>query len=362
MNEEIEKELDKRLAKTNGRSYVRDQRISAERMQREQRFASSRKRKNDSLQRRSEPQTKQMKLEKKSRLNAAKMMKRGRLYSNREVNEHHNEMIERNKMFREDRVVSESHEACLRNYFKNYQDWADSKGTQMGHAAAQDDIHSKEIEYMKRVNKDKRIRDEHKRKMKNALESIDEEFVVSKAKDKKFSSLKTYFTKSKGVNVSQLERSFNEFYFSHIVGSQIRVRRFPEFQKQSEESDEEESVVVDDSLCSICSGPCIIDSKQGELVCTSCGVAKAGGFGIGLRQTFNESQSSSRSGAPYVRSSHVSFFIALSYPSRYPLLNSSHLIFSSSCSQISMRSPFSPEGISGIPLGLGNIAMTSIFY
>lgn len=333
MNEEIEKALDKRLGGNNqGRSYVRDQRISAERMQREQRFASSRKRKNDSLQRRSEPQTKQMKLEKKSRLNTAKMMKRGRLYSTREVETNHSEMVETNNMLKEDPRASESQKAYFQTYFKNYQDWCDSKGTQMGHAAYQDDLHDKEVAYRKKIDKDKHIRGEHKRKMTSALESIDEDFTVLKEKERKFSSMRAYFTKTKGENVAQLERSYNEFYFSQIVGSEIRVRRFPEFQKQSEESDDENPGVTDDSLCSICSGPCIIDSKQGELVCTSCGVAKAGGFGIGLRQTFNESQSSSRSGAPYVRSSHVSFFIALWYPSRYPLLNSSHLILSSCCS------------------------------
>lgn len=333
MNDEIEKALDQRLSKNHGKKYVRDQRISAERMQREQRFASSRKRRNESLQRRSEPQTKQMKLEKKSRLNAAKLMKKGRLYSTREVQAHHERMVEKRNMLKEDPLASESEKLYFYNYFKNYGDWFDSKGTQMGYAAAQDDLHDKELEYRKKVDKDRVIRHEHKKKMASSLKCIDEEFTVSKQKERKFSSLKAYFTKSKGEHVAQLERLYNEFYFSQVVGSEIRVRRFPEFQKQSEESDEESSVAPDDSLCSICSGPCIIDSKQGELVCTSCGVAKAGGFGIGLRQTFNESQSSSRSGAPYVRSSHVScFFIALWYPSRYPLLNSSHLSLSSSCS------------------------------
>lgn len=331
---DLEERLDERLECTRGkRSYVRDQRISTEKAHREQRIENSKKRRNESILRRSEPLTKQMKMEKKSRVMMMKLAVESKTYTNRDVEREHQSMVDRMAMLREDKHQDAGVLAALEVYFKNYNDWKLAKSNQLTDALEADSRNLRDTEYEEKVKRDREIRAVHKKNMSATLEQISEDFVYRTKPRRKFSTVTSYFNKPSSENVKRLERDFNEFYFSQVVGNTSRCHRFPEFEKENDESDEERDSLRAENVCSICSGELIVDSKQGELVCTSCGVSKTGGFGVGLKQTFSESQSSSRSGAPYVRSSHVSFVLkARAYPFMYPLLNSRHLILSSSVS------------------------------
>lgn len=320
-DQEHEERLDAFMNKRVGkRVYVRQIKADAEKQQRKQRKDAAKKRRQDTLLRKSEPLTKIRKMEKKSRRIKNKRKTPPASYSNEDVQAHHSTIQERFNMQLNDPLDDDFR--WYQNYTENYNDWSLQKTRRVCEATNEDERYKRKMEREKEKKDFNRLLTNHKKAMETTLVKINPEFKISKPKAKKTGKLLTFFKRAPGFNVQKVERFYNSLYFSVIVGSKIRVHQLPEMNDDEEVSDCEKDP-PGEFECEQCGGEMIVDSKMGQISCSGCGFSKQGGFGVGLKQTFSESQASSRSAAPYERLSHVS--IAFLKPSSYPLLKAIHL-------------------------------------
>lgn len=343
------------------RTYVRDHKANEEKRQRAQRKAAAKRKRNDTLMRKAEPQTKRSKMEKKSKRIQKKKRNVTRVYSDLDVETRHKEIENTFLMQSEDRLPAPRE--WYYTYIKNFRDWSDVKARKVCDAALEDTRYENKLKVDKEKEAKERIKNAHKSKMSGCLSLISDDFgSASKIAKPRPQTLSGFFKKSAGFNKNKVKRFYNSLYFSIIVGSTIRVHNMPQLETDEPLSDEEQEK-EGEFKCDSCSGAMIIDHKMGQLSCSSCGLVKQGGYGVGLKQTFSESQASTRSPAPYDRLSHVSFN-PLTNPSSYPLLKAIHFSCSILPSVISTTSP--PSGGQGFALsGLGRIFMvqqyTNIF-
>lgn len=339
----------------NGRLYVRQQKAAAEKKDRDWRKANAKRKRNETLLRKSEPQTKLSKLEKKSKRARGKRSADKRAYTNEDVAARHSEILSLYQMSLED--CKENDTSWFDTYIHNYHEWSMQKTRSCHRARQEDKRYSDKMKKQKEEREEKQRVEKLKSKMKDVLSDIDKDFGVgSKIKKPQVKSLTAFFKKAPGFNLDKEEKHFNSLYFTQVVGSSHRIYNFTELDFGEEISDCEEEV-LDEFSCSNCKARMIVDHKMGQLTCASCGFSKQGGFGVGLKQTFNESQSSSRTPAPYDRTSHVSFFRARK-PSSYPRLKAIH--FNCSICPVVTHTDSPVSGGQGLPfVGRGRMRISS---
>lgn len=310
----------------NGRLYVRQQKAEEERRQRDQRKATAKRKRTETLMRKSEPQTKLTKLEKKSKRAKTKLKQQNKVYSENDVKLKHAEILETFAMGMEDPTVKDH--SWFKIYMQNYNEWSMAKNQKCFDAMEEDDRYKKKLEREQKKQEERKTINKHKYRMKGVFEEIDENYGrVSKINKDKPKSLSAFFKKAPGFNLTKEQRHYNSIYFSQVVDSKRLVYSFAELDQEEAVSDCENDKPGEYS-CDNCKKDMIVDQKMGQLTCPECGFSKQGGFGVGLKQTFSESQASSRTPAPYDRTSHVSSLLALWKPSWYPLLKAIHFICS----------------------------------
>ena len=316
-DDRLQEFMDRSIGK---RTYVRQIKADAEKQQRTQRKAAAKKRRQDTLMRKSEPLTKIRKMEKKSRRLKNKRKGKGTNHSNEDVESHHRMVQEQYNMQMHDPKVTDIEWYNI--YNSNYENWSLMKTRAICSADAEDTRYTNKL----RAEQAKKEREKqilkHKKNMEETLRKIDPDFTVKEKKKKSTGKLVAFFKRAPGFHVGKVERFYNSIYFSMIVGSKIRVHNLPDINDDEAVSDCAKEP-PGEYECDHCGSEMIIDQKMGQVSCSSCGVSKQGGFGVGLKQTFSESQASSRSAAPYERLSHVSN--AFLKPSSYPLLKAIHL-------------------------------------
>lgn len=301
---------------SSGRKCVGQQKRETARALRVHRERGINSRKLESDRRRALPETRCDKIEKKWHSQWAKNTKRKtKFYTCKDVESSHRQMIENMDMIQEDHRLSQEERvkqrALMDVYLKNYESWTTSKRVQMSMALEEDERERKKALRERELTGQQLMHNRHKRAMSSTLKEIATDYKEnSGGASKRFKTLLGYFVKKSGDNEKRLLQMFNRFYFCNILGSSIQCHTFPEYEQSDEESDEDLVSDKHTKVCHVCHSECIIDHKHGEVVCPQCGVSRSGGVGVGIKQTFSESQASTRSGAPYVRSSHVSIIFA----------------------------------------------------
>jgi hypothetical protein len=126
------------------------------------------------------------------------------------------------------------------------------------------------------------------------------------------SSLTGYFSPAQGETRRKTIREFHVFFSNQVVEARALVTAWPTPPGQSDAASESSEVgqVDSDFVCATCNGELVFDHRTGSTTCTMCGVSRAGGMGLGVQQTFADSQASSRTAAPYERIAHFKEFIA----------------------------------------------------
>ena len=309
----MDQKLEDKIAVKESRSYVYNQRKNQEKFHRDQRKESGKRRRNDTLYRASQPQTKQSKLVKKHNKNELKYL----LKSVRDVNTKHNEINNNFEMMILDKY--ELQNDCLnsmQNYQSNFKEWNYNKEHQLYTASLLDQKYKDKLGKEKIKVEQQNLFNLHKRKFKSSLLQICPNYQQGTKIEvikPKSTGLIGFFKRSPGFNKEKTESRFNSFYFNSIVGVKTKIHVFPEAFNDEKEKEKKKCINENenskDYACDNCDTNMIIDSKIGVLCCPGCGITKMGGIGIGLKQTFAESQASTRSAAPYDRLAHVSSII-----------------------------------------------------
>jgi hypothetical protein len=126
------------------------------------------------------------------------------------------------------------------------------------------------------------------------------------------SSLTGYFSSAQGEARRRTKREFHVFFSNQVAEARALVTAWPAPPGQATDTDSEGegSKAESEFVCATCNGELIFDHRTGSTTCTMCGVSRAGGMGLGVQQTFADSQASSRTAAPYERIAHFKEFIA----------------------------------------------------
>lgn len=310
--EKMEKRLEQKMAVKESRSYVYNQRKTQEKLHRDQRKENGKRRRNETLYRASQPQTKQSKLVKKQARNEARNL----LKSVRDVSIKHNEIINTFEMMQVDKYkLGQEMINAYENYKSNYKDWQYAKDQSLYQASLLDLKYKEKTEREKKKADEEKIFKNHKARFYKTLIQISPSHQKGEKIEevkKKSTVINQFFKRVAGFYKEKTESRFNSFYFNSIVDVKTRVHVFPEVFNEDEENEKKTEKQYHETdneyACDNCDTGMIVDSKIGVLCCPSCGITKSGGFGIGLKQTFSESQSSTRSAAPYDRLAHVSYY------------------------------------------------------
>ena len=128
-------------------------------------------------------------------------------------------------------------------------------------------------------------------------------------------SLPGYFSSVSGQMRRKTAREFQVFFATEVaydVRSAVVEWPVPAGRAETASDDEKSSTGNEASefTCDECSGDLVFDHRTGTTACRFCGVSRVGGLGLGVQQTFADSQASSRTAAPYERLSHFKEFIA----------------------------------------------------
>lgn len=190
--------------------------------------------------------------------------------------------------------------------------WRNFKARELQTASRADQSRVQRVQKKRRDSERASAQREHARAFAPVLRAIDPEHCCAPRATARppFRSLKSFFRKTDGVFQAKTERRFNAFYFDMMVDRRHPSEEFPLAAVETSESEDEGARPDESSACARCLVPLVANHREGILTCPSCGVIRAGGFGLGYKQSFPEWSASTRTAAPYERLSHFKEFIA----------------------------------------------------
>lgn len=301
--EKIQEELDRRLDEAPRRRLHVQQKHQEARSQRERRQERARKRRSATLLRASAPKEKTFKRKKKT-------LYRGIITADADFRA----KMEQLEMLMNDRRPDPTAVRYLTSLRRNMPHFLSAREREVGHASERD-LFLENQQKAKRLEEEKqRERNEHRRALGPALLQINpshgEGSKPRAVARKRPRNLAGFFKKSTGGFKRKTERAFNEYYFERFINQPETAHEFPAALVDSSDSDSSDEEVPEHN-CKSCNIALVSDMKTGCVTCPGCGVVNTGGFGVGYKQTFSESQASTRSAPPYDRLSHVSIALFL---------------------------------------------------
>lgn len=298
MEEDLQKHLEKRLGSSQQRELVAQQKRREATTQRERRKELANERHNQTLLRALEPK----KNAPKKRKTAEVVQWRHGLEADFAIR------MERLQMLAEDRcpdTVAYRNLVSLRDAMPSF---LFSRDREMAVAAEADARLARREAAERREAEAQKLRAAHAQSMRKVFVEIDENHgrgcKIKKPRKQK-NNIQSYFVKKRVSFEKQTEKAFERFYFDTLIERPQFNEATPVAITDEVDSESEEDELPYD-MCTTCRIPLVTDASMGALTCQACGVMKRGGFGVGFKQTFNESQASVRSAAPYERISHVS--------------------------------------------------------
>lgn len=227
-------------------------------------------------------------------------------------------------------------------YMRNYDAWFSHRAHAMSAAAAADRAAELERAAERQLAIEKKDRERHRAAFRPSLMLICPTHETSERASSEQVSLPRiadYFGTVGNAEQRKIERIYARFFAETVASSRVLVLSWPATDADAETGDDKDSASVGcarsatasaadrpatakngaraatadgvtDFFCAECAGRLVLDYRAGMTSCVDCGATRAGGYGLGVQQTFAEAQSSLRSAAPYERVSHLKEFVA----------------------------------------------------
>jgi hypothetical protein len=296
---------------------VSQQRRESERAFQRMRNSANAKKRQEALVRGAQPRTKQTKVAHHAMARQAAMVQNFRLP---DVGAAHRCMLERFDMAEHDKPSSCDDDAAARReaYMANYAAWGSFREHALGVAAEAGRVEAQAAEKRRAEAQVQAYRRAHARALCPSLVLVATQVphgsgAKIRADAPRAATLTGYFAPCPEARRDTVATTYTRFYHDNVVGATARVGGWPMLGTSECDAFSDDHDAGPDggngtgmAVCSECGTALMVDAAMGAMVCGGCGISQQGGAGVGLKQTFAESQASSRPAAPYERLAHVS--------------------------------------------------------